>query len=62
MHQWQRVISTAPSEQELAARDRINKTLKDREFLNRCKRAGVDPCRRQASKYSRKRGAAWQAK
>lgn len=58
-HQWKRVTGDNLCPMN-AVREQQNKsTLESPEFLRACKEAEVTPTKRQASKFRKKRGAAY---
>lgn len=58
-HQWERVVGTPVSEDELK-RQNANKSIMNNEiFLKACENAGVPVTKRQGQKYNNKKGKAY---
>jgi len=61
-HQWKRVVATDP---DPLAQDRFEareKTMKDKNFLHYCEKAGIPATPRQARKWNNKTGLAYKGK
>ncbi len=60
-HQWTRVSGTDIQPQHSARMLLNDSTLKNHKFISACRNAGIPGTRRQASKFRRKKGKAYQS-
>ena len=58
-HQWPRVIRTPTPPEEKCRQEHNKNTLKSKKFQELCKKAGVAPTTRQASKFNNRKGLAF---
>lgn len=62
MNKYPRSGPDVDGERKVSGYQRVEGTLSNKGFLKACTTAGVEPTRRQASKYSRKLGLAWRSR
>lgn len=60
-HKWERVTGENLQPQHAERGNKNSKTLKSPNFLKCCELVGINPTRRQASKFNNKRGLAYTA-
>jgi len=58
MHEWERVTGNDLDPGNRKRYLENNGILRDKVFVEACKQAGIEPTRRQASKWKRKKGIA----